>query len=126
MALRRLPLNKTYPLLSLSYAPVAAYALMIPEFHERLTLSRLVGVALICGGLLLICPPSRKKDAAPRLANFLMLPSAHGGIIGHFEPATQGMGLDDPHYDAHDARIPLHCSIRDRSYDNFHASFGTA
>lgn len=65
MALRRLPLNKAYPLLSLSYVLVAAGALMIPEFHERFTLSRLMGVALICGGLLLICLPARKKDAAP-------------------------------------------------------------
>ncbi|MGP4123435.1 MAG: 4-amino-4-deoxy-L-arabinose-phosphoundecaprenol flippase subunit ArnF [Sodalis sp. (in: enterobacteria)] len=66
MALRYLPLNKAYPLLSLSYIPVTACALMIPEFHERFTLSRLIGVALISGGLLLICLPVNKKDSEPR------------------------------------------------------------
>ncbi|MBT9431901.1 4-amino-4-deoxy-L-arabinose-phospho-UDP flippase [Candidatus Sodalis endolongispinus] len=66
MALRRLPLNKAYPLLSLSYVLVAACALMIPEFNERFTFSRLMGVALICGGLLLICLPAGGKGDMPR------------------------------------------------------------
>ncbi|UDG79940.1 putative 4-amino-4-deoxy-L-arabinose-phosphoundecaprenol flippase subunit ArnF [Candidatus Steffania adelgidicola] len=57
MTLRRLPLNKAYPLLSLSYILVATCALMIPEFDEHFTLSQLIGEMLIFIGLLLISLP---------------------------------------------------------------------
>nr|WP_326544382.1 EamA family transporter [secondary endosymbiont of Ctenarytaina eucalypti] len=62
MALRRLPLNLAYPLLSLSYVLVAIFSLMIPAFHETYTLSRLMGVALICSGVWLIYHPSGRNN----------------------------------------------------------------
>ncbi|MGG5797836.1 4-amino-4-deoxy-L-arabinose-phosphoundecaprenol flippase subunit ArnF [Edwardsiella tarda] len=60
-ALRRLPLNQAYPLLSLSYVLVCALAIGLPLFDERLNLGKLLGMALIVMGLLVIYPPRRRR-----------------------------------------------------------------
>lgn len=56
-ALRSLPLNRAYPLLSLSYVLVCALAILLPLFDERLNAGKLLGMALIILGLLVIYPP---------------------------------------------------------------------
>ncbi|WP_067705429.1 4-amino-4-deoxy-L-arabinose-phosphoundecaprenol flippase subunit ArnF [Erwinia sp. ErVv1] len=61
LALRRIPLSKAYPLLSLSYVLVWGAALCLPALNEIFVWSKLAGVVLIFGGLLLICWPSRVK-----------------------------------------------------------------
>ncbi|AOV97307.1 hypothetical protein A9798_10265 [Edwardsiella hoshinae] len=60
-ALRRLPLNQAYPLLSLSYVLVCVLAIGLPLFDERLTLGKLLGMGLIVLGLLVIYPPRRRR-----------------------------------------------------------------
>ncbi|KAB8306638.1 4-amino-4-deoxy-L-arabinose-phospho-UDP flippase [Erwinia endophytica] len=60
LALRRVPLSKAYPLLSLSYVLVWGAALYLPSLNEPFQWGKLVAVALIFGGLLLICWPSAK------------------------------------------------------------------
>ncbi|MGE1561820.1 4-amino-4-deoxy-L-arabinose-phosphoundecaprenol flippase subunit ArnF [Pantoea septica] len=62
MALRHLPLNRLYPLLSLSYVLVWAAAVLLPAFGEPFRWSGLAGVLLIVLGLLAVAiPPRRKK-----------------------------------------------------------------
>ncbi|WP_416352635.1 4-amino-4-deoxy-L-arabinose-phosphoundecaprenol flippase subunit ArnF [Edwardsiella ictaluri] len=56
-ALRDLPLNRAYPLLSLSYVLVCALAVSLPLFGERLNGGKLLGMGLIILGLLVITPP---------------------------------------------------------------------
>lgn len=53
-ALRHLPLNRAYPLLSLSYVLVWLAAVSLPVFHEPFSWQGLAGVILILAGLLCI------------------------------------------------------------------------
>lgn len=55
LALQRMALSKAYPLLSLSYVLVWGAALALPMFKEAFQWGKLLGVALIFSGLLLIC-----------------------------------------------------------------------
>jgi undecaprenyl phosphate-alpha-L-ara4N flippase subunit ArnF len=61
LALRRIALSKAYPLLSLSYVLVWAAAIWLPWLHESFSVGKLVGVAVIFIGLLLVCIPDRKR-----------------------------------------------------------------
>jgi len=61
MALRHLPLNRLYPLLSLSYVLVWLAAVLLPAFNEPFRWSGLTGVLLIVLGLLAIAVPPRRK-----------------------------------------------------------------
>ncbi|KQN54311.1 4-amino-4-deoxy-L-arabinose-phosphoundecaprenol flippase subunit ArnF [Erwinia sp. Leaf53] len=61
LALRRLPLGRAYPLLSLSYVLVWAAALWLPGLNECFYWGSLAGVALIVAGLLLIGWPQKKS-----------------------------------------------------------------
>ncbi|CAI0854471.1 4-amino-4-deoxy-L-arabinose-phosphoundecaprenol flippase subunit ArnF [Serratia entomophila] len=53
-ALRYLPLNRAYPLLSLSYALVYLAAVILPWFNESATLLKSLGTLFILFGVLLI------------------------------------------------------------------------
>ncbi|MDF2783556.1 MAG: 4-amino-4-deoxy-L-arabinose-phospho-UDP flippase [Pantoea eucrina] len=61
VALRYQPLNRLYPLLSLSYVLVWLAAVVLPWFHEPFRWSSLAGVVLIVVGLLVISLPRSKK-----------------------------------------------------------------
>jgi len=61
LALRHLPLNRLYPLLSLSYVLVWLAAVLLPAFGEPFRWSGLAGVLLIVLGLLAIAVPPRRK-----------------------------------------------------------------
>lgn len=61
-ALNDLPLNRAYPLLSLSYGLVYILAGALPWFNEGYSLSRSLGVALIVLGVALI--NSRRKKVS--------------------------------------------------------------
>jgi len=61
MALRRIPLSKAYPLLSLSYVLVWATAIWLPWLNEAFSLMKLLGVGVIFIGLLLVCLPAKKS-----------------------------------------------------------------
>jgi undecaprenyl phosphate-alpha-L-ara4N flippase subunit ArnF len=50
-ALHHLPLNKAYPLLSLSYALVYLATALLPWFNESFTLAQTLGVLLISLGV---------------------------------------------------------------------------
>lgn len=63
LALRRMPLSRAYPLLSLSYLLVWGIALFIPSFDEVFLWGKLAGGGLILGGLVLICWPDKKSAA---------------------------------------------------------------
>ncbi|WP_416260073.1 4-amino-4-deoxy-L-arabinose-phosphoundecaprenol flippase subunit ArnF [Gibbsiella quercinecans] len=52
--LRYLPLNRAYPLLSLSYALVYVCAVLLPWFHESATLLKTLGMLFILLGVGLI------------------------------------------------------------------------
>ena len=54
LALRDLPLGRAYSLLSISYALVYLLAASLPVFHESITLSKTLGVALVILGVLTI------------------------------------------------------------------------
>lgn len=60
LALRHLPLNRLYPLLSLSYVLVWLAAVLLPTFGEPFRWSGLAGVLLIMLGLLAIAVPPRR------------------------------------------------------------------
>ena len=60
LALRHLPLNRLYPLLSLSYVLVWLAAVLLPVFGEPFRWSGLAGVLLIVLGLVIISVPRRK------------------------------------------------------------------
>ncbi|MEC5318379.1 4-amino-4-deoxy-L-arabinose-phosphoundecaprenol flippase subunit ArnF [Brenneria populi subsp. brevivirga] len=62
LALRRLPLSRAYPVLSLSYVLVWMLAILLPAFAEPFHPGALAGVALILLGLL--CMGVRPKKAA--------------------------------------------------------------
>jgi undecaprenyl phosphate-alpha-L-ara4N flippase subunit ArnF len=53
-ALRYFPLNRVYPLLSLSYVLVWLVAVCLPVFHEAFSWHSLAGVVIIVIGLLCI------------------------------------------------------------------------
>ena len=59
LALRLLPLNRLYPLLSLSYVLVWLAAISLPALHETFRWSSLAGVILIVCGLLCVALPRR-------------------------------------------------------------------
>jgi undecaprenyl phosphate-alpha-L-ara4N flippase subunit ArnF len=59
LALRYLPLNRLYPLLSLSYVLVWLAAISLPMLGETFRWSSLAGVVLIVLGLLLVSLPRR-------------------------------------------------------------------
>lgn len=61
LALRYLPLNRLYPLLSLSYVVVWLAAITLPSLGESFRWSSLAGVTLIVCGLLCITLPQRKQ-----------------------------------------------------------------
>jgi len=58
-ALARLPLSLAYPLLSLSYPLVYLGALLLPFFHETLNLQRMIAIALIMLGVMLLMVESK-------------------------------------------------------------------
>jgi len=60
VALRYLPLNRLYPLLSLSYVLVWLAAVLLPAFGEPFRWSGLAGVLLIVLGLLAVAVPPRR------------------------------------------------------------------
>ncbi|CAO97423.1 4-amino-4-deoxy-L-arabinose-phosphoundecaprenol flippase subunit ArnF [Erwinia tasmaniensis] len=60
LALKRLPLSRAYPLLSLSYLLVWLAALWLPGLNEVFRWGKLAGAGLIVSGLLLICWPAAK------------------------------------------------------------------
>jgi undecaprenyl phosphate-alpha-L-ara4N flippase subunit ArnF len=53
-ALARLPLSLAYPLLSLSYPLVYLGALLLPFFHETLNMQRMIAIALIMFGVVVL------------------------------------------------------------------------
>ncbi|RWR02640.1 4-amino-4-deoxy-L-arabinose-phospho-UDP flippase [[Pantoea] beijingensis] len=57
LALRRIPLSKAYPLLSLSYVLVWFAAIVLPWLNELFSPVKLIGVAAIFVGLIMICLP---------------------------------------------------------------------
>lgn len=59
-SLRWIPLNRAYPLLSLSYVFVWLVALFIPGFNEVFGIVNLVGILFILSGLWLICSVKSK------------------------------------------------------------------
>lgn len=61
LALRYLPLNRLYPLLSLSYVVVWLAAITLPSLGESFRWSSMAGVTLIVCGLLCITLPQRKQ-----------------------------------------------------------------
>jgi undecaprenyl phosphate-alpha-L-ara4N flippase subunit ArnF len=60
LALRHLPLNRLYPLLSLSYVLVWLAAISMPMFGEPFRWSSFAGVLLIVFGLLCVSLPRKK------------------------------------------------------------------
>lgn len=59
LALRRIPLSKAYPLLSLSYVLVWAAAIVLPWLNEPFSALKLLGVAAVFIGLILIFLPAK-------------------------------------------------------------------
>lgn len=62
LALRKIPLSKAYPLLSLSYILVWAAAIALPWLNEPFSGIKLGGVGIIFLGLLLIFMPARANE----------------------------------------------------------------
>lgn len=60
LALRQLPLNRLYPLLSLSYVVVWLAAISLPILGETFRWSSFAGVVLIVFGLMLVSLPRRR------------------------------------------------------------------
>lgn len=65
-SLRKIPLSKAYPLLSLSYVLVWAAAIALPWLNEPFSPLKLVGVGVIFIGLLLIFLPARSSTQGQR------------------------------------------------------------
>lgn len=61
-ALGELPLSVAYPLLSLSYPLVYIAALLLPEFNETLSTSRIAGLLLTIVGIALLAPHTIKTE----------------------------------------------------------------
>ena len=67
MALHSLPLNRAYPLLSISYGLVYLLAGIMPFLHEHYSLVKTLGVVLIVAGVVLInTRPSSAADNRDR------------------------------------------------------------
>ncbi|MBP2171574.1 undecaprenyl phosphate-alpha-L-ara4N flippase subunit ArnF [Erwinia toletana] len=63
LTLKRMPLNRAYPLLSLSYVMVWLLAISLPAFAEPFHIGTLVGVILIMLGLFCIFyKPGKEKS----------------------------------------------------------------
>ena len=60
-ALTALPLNKAYPLLSISYALVYLATLCLPWFQEAFSLSQSLGVVLITAGVVIVVKAPAQK-----------------------------------------------------------------
>lgn len=60
LALRHLPLNRLYPLLSLSYVLVWLAAISLPVFNEPFRWSSFAGVVLIVIGLMCVSLPRKR------------------------------------------------------------------
>ncbi len=60
-ALRDLPLNRAYPLLSLSYVLVYLVAVLLPCFHEPASTVKTLGNTLILVGIWLIYSETKPK-----------------------------------------------------------------
>lgn len=58
-ALQNLPLSQAYPMLSISYVLVFLSTVSLPWFHESITTLKILGVLLICTGVLLTVKPSQ-------------------------------------------------------------------
>jgi undecaprenyl phosphate-alpha-L-ara4N flippase subunit ArnF len=68
-ALRHLPLNRAYPLLSVSYALVYLASALLPGLEGSFSLRKSIGVALVLLGVTLIharAPASPASGHAPR------------------------------------------------------------
>lgn len=63
LALRRLPLSRAYPVLSLSYVLVWILAILLPAFAEPFHPGAMAGGALILLGLLCMCAQPGKADS---------------------------------------------------------------
>lgn len=61
LALKRIPLSKAYPLLSLSYVLVWFAAINLPWLNEAFSRGKLLGVGAIFVGLILICLPHQLR-----------------------------------------------------------------
>ncbi|EKT57368.1 4-amino-4-deoxy-L-arabinose-phosphoundecaprenol flippase subunit ArnF [Providencia sneebia] len=60
-ALKSIPLNKAYPLISLSYVFVYLLAVILPWFNEPATGLKACGIIFILLGVWLISRPSKEK-----------------------------------------------------------------
>ena len=60
LALRSLPLNYAYPMLSVSYVLVCLAAAALPDLNETLGIFKVVGILCILLGVWLINTPARK------------------------------------------------------------------
>ncbi len=61
--LEQLPLARAYPLLSLSYPLVYAGANLLPNLHEASGINRIVGMALIMLGIVLLAPSAAASES---------------------------------------------------------------
>ncbi len=61
-ALKYLPLNRAYPLLSLSYALVYLAAVLLPWYNEPVTLLKTIGSGFILLGIWLIHTKPKKSN----------------------------------------------------------------
>lgn len=61
-ALKSIPLNKAYPLISLSYVFVYLLAVILPWYNEPATWLKAAGVAFIILGVWLISRPANKAE----------------------------------------------------------------
>ncbi|WP_416778436.1 4-amino-4-deoxy-L-arabinose-phosphoundecaprenol flippase subunit ArnF [Xenorhabdus budapestensis] len=60
-ALKYLPLNKAYPLISLSYVFVYLLAVLLPWFNENISLLKTIGILLISLGVWFISRPEGRE-----------------------------------------------------------------
>ncbi|MDC9595484.1 4-amino-4-deoxy-L-arabinose-phosphoundecaprenol flippase subunit ArnF [Xenorhabdus anantnagensis] len=60
-ALKYLPLNKAYPIISLSYVFVYLMAVLLPWFNETISLLKTLGIFFILLGVWLISRPETKQ-----------------------------------------------------------------
>ncbi|CDG21207.1 putative membrane protein [Xenorhabdus poinarii G6] len=60
--LKYLPLNKAYPMISLSYVSVFLMAVLLPWFNETLSLLKILGIFFILLGIWLISRPETKRS----------------------------------------------------------------
>ncbi|MDC9588717.1 4-amino-4-deoxy-L-arabinose-phosphoundecaprenol flippase subunit ArnF [Xenorhabdus sp. XENO-10] len=60
-ALKYLPLNKAYPIISLSYVFVYLMAVLLPWFNETISLLKTLGIFFILLGVWLISRPEKNQ-----------------------------------------------------------------